>query len=184
LLAGIHGFAQAGLWTSARGANLLDGGAPFYGTYRTQDDKFVAIGAIESRFYRELLAGMGLSHEALPEQNDRTAWPQLRERFAAVFLTRTRDEWVEAMRGREACLTPVLDLDEATAHPHLQERQTFVHFEEIRYPAPAPRFNRTPGAIRRPPPEPGQHSREIAVDWGLPEADVRRFEATGSANPT
>jgi alpha-methylacyl-CoA racemase len=178
LLAGIHGFAQTGMWSMARGGNLLDGGAPFYGTYRTKDGRFVAVGAIESRFYRGLLGGLGLSDEPLPAQDDRSAWPAMRERFAAIFLTRTRDEWTEAMRGREACVTPVLDLEEAVADPHLRARGTFTHFDDVRYPTPAPRFSRTPSRISRPPPAPGQHGAEIVAEWGLPQEDLRRLCAS------
>lgn len=167
LLTGIHGFSQAGLWSAARGENLLDGGAPFYASYQTRDAKYVAVGAIESRFYQALLQGMGLADANLPDQNDRTAWPAMREQFAAVFLTRTRDEWVEVMHGRQACLTPVLDLAEAKAHPQMSARRGFVDFDGLQYPAPAPRFERTPSSVRRPPPAPGQHSAEVLRDWGL-----------------
>ncbi|HYC53907.1 MAG TPA: CaiB/BaiF CoA-transferase family protein [Candidatus Binatia bacterium] len=139
---------QIGFWRDERGANFLDGGAHFYGTYRTADDKYVAIGAIESRFYDELLARLGLSASDLPAQHDRDGWQQARARLAEIFRTRTRAQWCELLEGTDACFAPVLSIGEAAEHPHLRERATLVEIDGVRQPAPAPRFERS--ATERP----------------------------------
>ena len=181
LLSLMYGFMQGGMWTDARESNLTDGGAPFYGTYRTRDGRFVAVGAIEARFYAELLAGLGLDASTLPAQGDKAAWPRMRTVFAEVFVRRTRDEWVQAMQGFDACFSPVLDLHEAPAHPQLQERRSFVTFDGVLHPAPAPRFERTPANLRRGAPRPGQHTLELLREWGLPEDRALRLVAAGTA---
>lgn len=163
---------QMGEWTAHRGENIVDGGAPFYGTYETLDGRYVAIGAIEARFYQALVEGLGLEAAQLPPQFDRASWPSVRERFAAVFKTRTRDEWVAVMHGRDACFSPVLNLDEAPSHPHLRERRVLSDFDGVLHPSPAPRFSRTPGSLRRPAPAAGEHAAEVLSDWGVHEADV------------
>ena len=117
----------------------------------------------------------------LPEQNDRAAWPATRERFAAVFRTRSRDEWVQAMAGRDACFAPVLDIDEAPQHPQMRARNVFTRFDDVRRPSPAPRFGRTPGRLQRPAPVPGQHSREVLADWGLATAAIEALLDAGAA---
>jgi alpha-methylacyl-CoA racemase len=180
LMSAFQAFRQAGTWHVARGANFLDGGAHFYCTYATSDGKFVAVGALEPQFYTVLLDVLGLSSERLPEQYDRTSWAGMRERFAAIFRTRSRDEWVQLMAGRDACFTPVLDLDEAPEHPQMRARGVFTQYDEARYPSPAPRFERTPGTLRRPPPEPGQHSREVLADWGLTDTQIDDLQAAGT----
>src|SRR5881394_1507565 len=116
------GMQAAAQWSDSRGANFLDSGAPWYDTYETKDAKFVAIGAIEPKFYAELLERLGLGNEALPDQNDRAQWPLLRERFADVFRSRTRDEWCRAFDGSDACFAPVLTFREAAVHPHAVAR--------------------------------------------------------------
>jgi alpha-methylacyl-CoA racemase len=122
LMSAFQAFRQQGTWTEKRADNIVDGGAPFYGSYETKDGKFVAVGAIEPQFYASLIACMGLAPADLPDQNDRASWPATRARFAAVFLTRTRDEWVAAAAGRDACLAPVLSIDEAPEHPQMRAR--------------------------------------------------------------
>src|SRR5215470_16912684 len=107
------GMQSAGQWSDERGANVLDSGAPWYDSYETKDAKFVAIGAIEPKFYAELLERLGLGGVALPDQNDRAGWQALRERFAAAFRTRTRDEWCRVFDGSDACFAPVLRFREA-----------------------------------------------------------------------
>ena len=138
--------ASAG--ASARGDNVLDSGAPWYDTYETRDGKYIAVGAIEPKFYAELLQRLGLAGEALPDQHDRAGWPALRERFAAVIRTRTRDEWSAAFDGSDACVAPVLTFPEALAHPHNVARRGHVSVGGIDQPAPAPRFSRTSGEVR------------------------------------
>lgn len=171
LMSAFQAYRQQGTWTANRGENIVDGGAPFYGTYETADGRYVAVGAIEARFYAALLAVMGLDPKTLPAQNDRASWPAMRARFAAVFRTRTRDAWVQAAAGRDACLAPVLSIDEAPGHPQMAARGTFRDFDGLKHPAPAPRFSATPATLRRPAPRPGQHQHEVLRDWGI-EAPV------------
>jgi alpha-methylacyl-CoA racemase len=183
LMSMFYAWRQLGQWTDRRGDNLVDGGAHFYGTYRTRDGKYVAVGAIEPQFYRELLDALGLGGEALPPQNDRDAWPAMRRRFAAIFETRTREEWMKVMEGRDACFAPVLDLDEAPTHPHLRARGCFKTFEGVLHPSPAPRFDRTPAELRRPSPTPGQHDAGALADWGFGPDDIRRLRSSGALRP-
>jgi alpha-methylacyl-CoA racemase len=180
MLSLMYGFMQGGMWTDARERNLTDGGAHFYGTYRTRDDKYVAVGAIEARFYAQLLAGLGLNVADLPAQHDQAAWPKMRALFSEVFATRTRDEWVQAMQGYDACFSPVLDLHEAPKHPQLRDRGSFVLFDEVLHPAPAPRFERTAASLRRPAPRPGQHTLEVLGEWGLSAARTQQLVERGA----
>src|SRR5579863_9392322 len=148
LMFGLH---AAGRWVERRGENLLDSGAPFYEVYETSDGKYVAVGSLEPKFYRELLRLTGLEREDLPAQHDAASWPAMKQRFASIFRTKTRDEWCRIMEGSEVCFAPVLSMAEAPAHPHNRHRGTFVAENGVIQPAPAPRFSRTPGAIQRPP---------------------------------
>ncbi len=133
------------LMTLDIGTNVLDSGAPYYQTYETADGKFIAVGAIEKRFYEKLLQGLGLDPSTLPDQNDMKAWPEMIERFAQVFKTKTRDEWMEIFEGTDACVAPVLELNEVANHPHNAQRKVFLERQGILQPAPAPRLSRTPG---------------------------------------
>jgi alpha-methylacyl-CoA racemase len=139
----------------------------------------VAVGAIEPQFYAVLLERLGLAGEALPPQNDRAGWPVLRARFAAVFRSRSRDEWVAAFEGSDACFAPVLSFTEARADPHNVARGTFVESGGIAQPAPAPRFSRTPGAIRGAPPERGQDGGAALRDWGFDADAISALSALG-----
>ncbi|MCB5906020.1 CaiB/BaiF CoA transferase family protein [Streptomyces pinistramenti] len=167
LSAMIHGMLAAGGWQDRRGANLLDGGAPFYGTYETADGAHMAVGALEPRFYAEFIRLLGIEDQA-PDRNDLAAWAELRSAIAARFRTRTRAEWTAVFEGTDACVAPVLTLREAPAHPHLAARGTFIDHGGLTQPAPAPRFSRTPGAVRRPPAQPGADTEEVARDWQIP----------------
>jgi len=149
-----------------RGTNLLDSGAPFYDAYETADGQWVSVGAIEPQFYDELVTKMGLDRETLPVQMDPSTWPALKEHFARVFRTRTRDEWCQIFEGSDACFAPVLNLVEAAGHPHNTARRAFIQVEGVDQPAPAPRFSVTPGGVHRAPPKPGQHTDEILAEWG------------------
>ena len=167
LMSAFQAYRQQGTWTANRGENIVDGGAPFYGTYETADGKYVAVGAIEPQFYAALISVMDLDPSSLPPQNERAHWPAVRERFAAVFRGRSRDDWVEAAAGRDACLAPVLTIDEAPQHPQMVARGTFTSFDDVLHPSPAPRLSATPGSLRRPPPLPGQHQAEVLQEWGV-----------------
>ena len=173
------GMAAEGQWSDRRGENVLDSGAPWYDTYETRDGRFVAIGAIERKFYAELLQRLGLADEALPPQHDRTGWPALRARFAEVIRTKTRDEWSAVFSDSDACFAPVLSFAEAKAHPHNAARGAHVTVGGIDQPAPAPRFSRTPGAVRRPPPERGALGGEALAEWGFSPAEIERLRAAG-----
>lgn len=179
LMSMIYGLFAAGHWQDERRANILDGAAPWYRTYATKDGKFVAVGAIEGRFYRELIRKLGLDGEALPAQHDRARWPELGQRFAEVFASRTRSEWEAVFADSDACVTPVLSLAEVTQHPHNRQRGTFINQERVMQPAPAPRFSGTPstaGAI-------ADHSRAdsaaVLSDWGIMSDEIVRLEAEG-----
>jgi alpha-methylacyl-CoA racemase len=173
------GMAAAGQWSDRRGENALDSGAPWYDTYETSDGKFVAVGAIEPKFYAELVARLGLDAASLPPQHDRARWPELRARFAAVIRTKSRDEWCAAFADSDACVAPVLSFAEAKAHPHNAARGSHVAVGGIDQPAPAPRFSRTPGAVRNPPPERGAGGGAALADWGFTAEEIERLSAAG-----
>lgn len=176
----LHGFLAAGLWEERRGANLLDGAAPFYRCYETADGRWLAVGAIEAQFYAALLELLGLGNEALPPPSDRGAWPHLADRFATEFATRTLAEWVDAADGLDACVTPVVELSRAPDHAHNRARAAFVVIDGIPQPAPAPRFSHTPTPTPPAPPRPGAHTDEILSAAGFTEAEVARLRAAGA----
>jgi len=173
----IHGVSQMGHWNPERGTNLLDGGAHFYGCYETRDGKWMSVGALEPQFYSELVRCLGLDETSLPDQMERSAWPELKERFAAIFRTKTRDEWCEVFVGREVCAAPVLSMPEALEHPHNEARGTFLPFEGARPPAPGPRFSRTPGELRTVAASPGEHTDEVLAAWGFDAEEVAALRA-------
>jgi len=141
--------SAAGRWREQRGGNLLDGGAPFYRTYRCADGEHIAIGALEPRFFARLCELLGLDGDPIVSRRDDPAhWPALSEKLAALFATRTREEWRALLEGTDACFAPVLTLTEAARHPHLRARGAFVEIDGVVQPAPAPRFSRMPAAIR------------------------------------
>ncbi|MFH9060217.1 CaiB/BaiF CoA transferase family protein [Streptomyces coeruleorubidus] len=163
----IHGMLAAGGWQDRRGANLLDGGCPYYGTYETADGRYMAVGALEPQFYAEFLALLGIEDQAAARK-DVTRWGELREQVAARFKTRTRDEWTAVFDGTDACVAPVLSLREAPHHPHLAARGTFTDHGGITQPAPAPRFSTTPTSVRTGPARPGADTADVARDWDVP----------------
>ena len=177
LAAMFAGLLAAGRWSEERGVNILDTGAPWYGTYETKDKKYVAIGAIEAKFYEDLVARLGLAN--LPPQNERTRWPEMRAVFERAFRTKTRDEWCAVFEGSDACFAPVLSFSEARRHPHNVARRSYVTQASVEQPAPAPRFSATPAAVRRDPPERGAAGREALADWGFTDADVKRLADAG-----
>ncbi len=176
------GLLDGGLWSETRGANLLDGGAPFYDVYATSDGQWMAVGPLEERFWDELVGRLGLvgpGAQPLPDRRDPRQWPRLRSVLADVFTTRSRQEWVAVFDGSDACVAPVLTYRESPDHPHLRERGTWVTAHGIVQPAPAPRFSRTPGALTTPPPVAGADTRSALVDWGI--EDVDGLIASGAA---
>jgi len=179
LLAVFYGFNAAGQLNPQRGGNILDGGAPYYTTYQTSDGKYLAIGAIEARFYHEMTRLMGFKAEELPDRDDRGNWASLRAVLSRRFLDHTRDEWSAIFEGSDACVSPVLSLIEAAEHPHNHTRGTSQEVDGIRHPSPAPRFSRTPAAIALPPAADGQHSRAVLADWGFSEEEITQGLKTG-----
>jgi alpha-methylacyl-CoA racemase len=155
----------AGMWTDERGTNMLDGGAPYYDTYECADGRYVAVGAIEPQFYAALLAGLGLDAADLPDQNDRSHWPELRARLTEVFASRDRDHWAKVFADSDACVTPVLAFGEVQVEPHVTERRTFYQADGGLQPMPAPRFSRTVPGEPRPPGEPAADVAAVLNDW-------------------
>ncbi len=166
LMTMVWGYHAQGFWSLERGHNVIDSGAPFYDVYECADGKYVSVGPIEHRFYERLLEVLGISPAELPPRRDQDGWPAARQRLAAVFRQRTRDEWCTRLEGeQDICFAPVLDVAEAPEHPHHQARGTFTRNDGVLQPAPAPRFSATPGAIQRPPARPGQHTDDVLTEW-------------------
>lgn len=182
LMSVVHGLTALGRWHPGRGTNLLDGGAPFYRVYECADGGHMAVGALEDVFYRELLSGLGLDGRAdLPvERLDARHWPELTEAFTARFLAHPRAHWEAVFSGRDACVTPVLSLEEASAHPHAVERHAYMREPGgAAYPAPAPRFSQT-SATGAPHQAPGATDvRALLGEAGLGTADIEEMLNSG-----
>ena len=174
LTTSLHGIKAAGLWSEERGENMLDGGAPFYDTYETADGKYVAVGAIEMRFWGELVKVLELDPAELPLHIDKTQWPQLREIVAGAIAKHTRDELVVRAEGTDACLTPVLSPSEAASHPHNAARGTFVEIGGMVQPAPAPRFDRTPPSTPEAPRAKGSDTEAVLAELGVTDLEALR----------
>lgn len=173
-----YALMASGTWSDTLGDNLLDSGRPWYDVYATSDEKYVAVGSIEPRFYKELMGKLGLDSEELPEQNDPGGWDSIRDVLTRTFQTKTRDEWCSLLDGVDACFSPVLTPAEAIHHPHNVARQTFTDVDGIVQPAPAPRFSRTPGCIQAPPAKPGEHTALALSNWGFTESEVAALQAS------
>ena len=172
LMSIFYGLSAGGAWSGGRGENLLDGGAPFYDTYATADGRYVAIGALEPKFFAELAQRIGLDAKFVKRQHDRMLWPEMRAAMAAIFNTRTRDEWCAQLEGTDACFAPVLTIEEAPHHPHAKTRGAFIEIDGVVQPAPAPRFSRSavgqPGAA----PESGAHTEEVLAEAGFSRTEI------------
>ncbi len=180
LMASVYGRRAGGLLGAERGMGQIDGGAHYYNVYETKDGKFISIGPIEPQFFALLLKHTGLTPEELPDQHDQSHWPEMKEKFRRIFKEKTRDEWCAIMEGSDICFAPVLDIDEATEHPHLKARGTFVEVGNMVQPAPAPRFSRTPGAIQGPPADPGTHTDETLANWGFSKDEIADLHEAGA----
>ena len=178
LMTVFHSLRRAGLWEGARGENFLDGGAHFYGTYETADGKWIALGPIEPQFYKELLEKLGIADPAFVAQMDRSAWPALKAKLAAVVRTKTRDEWDAVFTGSDACYAPVLSLDEAPKHPHNAARGTFVEIDGVVQPAPAPRFSRTKPQLQRP--STADDNDAALSAWGFSSGEIATLRDCGA----
>jgi alpha-methylacyl-CoA racemase len=169
LLTFVHAAMARGTWRDQRGSNLLDGGAPFYATYRCADGGYVAVGALEPQFHARLLERLGLAPEAFAARNDPATWPRLKELMRSAFAARTVQQCRDLLEGSDACFAPVLSLREAAQHPHLVARGVFAALDGVPCPAPAPRFSRTPSALR--PVQGAVHdAAAIAREWAAPVA--------------
>lgn len=173
-----HGLRQIDAWHDRRESNRLDGGAPFYGTYETSDGLWVAVAGNEPKFYAVLVQALGLSLDELPDQMDQSGWADTRKRFAEIFRTRTRQEWVTRLQALETCFSPVLTLDEALEHEHAVARSAFVPLDGVLQAAPAPRFGRTPGQVTLPAARPGEHTDEALRDWGFDANEIAKLVTT------
>jgi alpha-methylacyl-CoA racemase len=172
------GLQQQGLWVDRRQSNFLDGGAHWYDCYECADGEYVSVGALEPRFYQQLLDNCGLGNDPdFAAQFDAARWPAQKEKMAKLFGGRKRDEWREILEGTDACFAPVLSLGEAPRHPHNRARNTFVDVDDVTQPAPAPRFSRTPGAISGKPPTNGEHTLSVLIGAGFSEQDISRLRA-------
>jgi alpha-methylacyl-CoA racemase len=172
-----HGLLANNLTTLEIGTNRLDGGAPYYQVYETADGKYMTVGAIESKFYKELLKGLDIEPSSLPPQEDKERWPEMREHFAKIFKTKTRDEWAAIFEGTDACAAPVLTLDEMDHHPHNRNRGLLTNLGGFLQPAPAPRLSRTPGRAQRPNTLRGSETSEVLQELGYSEEEIRSFYA-------
>ncbi|MDD9933281.1 MAG: CaiB/BaiF CoA-transferase family protein [Myxococcales bacterium] len=180
LMTMFHSMGAMGFHKPERGVNMLDTGAHFYETYETSDGQHVAVGAIEPQFYAELLERTGLAGEALPRQMDRSQWPEMKKKLAALFKQKTRAQWCELLEGSDACFAPVLSLAEAAEHPHNVQRSGFIELAGVRQPAPAPRFSRTAPKVARPPSQPGADTDEALTAWGLSSQRIAALREAGA----
>ena len=183
LAAMVYGFRSAGQWQDERGVNILDTGAPWYDVYETADVKWLALGSIEARFYLELLRGLGLDPTSLPKQHDRSGWPVLRARFASVIKSKTRDAWTEIFSKTDACVTPVLSLDEVQQNPHMASRNTLETRDGVTAPAPAPRFSRTQPVTPPSAHAAGADSDEVLAEFGFTMQEIAGLKAKGVVGP-
>jgi alpha-methylacyl-CoA racemase len=176
-----YAMTQSGVHTGPVGTNLFDGGAPFYNVYETADGKHVTVAPIEPRFYSQLLDRIGLDPADLPAQYDESRWPELRERLAEVFRTRTRDEWTELLEGTDVCYAPVLSFTEAQEHPHNKARGSFVDIEgSISQLRPAPRLSRTPGEVRPTYAYPGVDTESVLRENGFADDEIAALADHGT----
>jgi alpha-methylacyl-CoA racemase len=180
LMTMMYAALASGAWVEQRGRNRTDGGAHYYHVYETKDGEHVAIGSIEPQFYALLLQHTGLKPEDVPEQTDRSTWPDMQKRLAAIFKQKTRAEWAAIMQDTDICFAPVLRMSEALDHEHNRHRESFVEIDGIAQPAPAPRFSATPTRVPRPPSRVGGDTSAILSDWGFPAAEIAALHASGA----
>lgn len=176
LLSPFFGLMAMNMWTTDRSSNKLDGGAHYYGSYECSDGKYISIGSIEPKFYALLLEKCEITDECFAAQQEQSGWPTLREKLASLFITKSRDEWCAIMEGTDVCFAPVLNLEEAPDHPHNKSRNTYINFEGVMQPAPAPRFSRTQGDIQSVAAMAGEHTEQVLVDWGYSDTEIEELK--------
>ena len=174
-----HGLAATGAWSTERGTNLIDSGSHMYDVFECADGEYISLGSLEPQFYAEMCTRLGIPIAEMPEY-DRARWPEFKERIRSIVREKTRDEWCALLEGTDVCFAPVLSLTEAPSHPHNRDRATFIEVDGITQPAPAPRFSRTPGAVRRPPSAAGQHTDEALAEWGFAAERIAALKASGA----
>jgi alpha-methylacyl-CoA racemase len=184
LAAMLWGFKGVDQW-GPHGTNALDTGAWYYEVYETADGEYVTFGSIEPQFRAELEQIIGLRDDVdgagpVPDVEDPTTWPGMKQRVAALVRTKTQREWCSLLEGTDACFAPVLDLETAPRHPHMAGRGVFVEIDQVVQPAPAPRFGRTPGAVQGPAPRLGEHTDVVLADWGLTPVEIAELRETGA----
>ena len=172
LMSMFFGFMASGMWEDDRYRNMLDGGAHFYDTYECSDGKFISIGSIEPQFYALLREKAGLDDAAYDAQMDKSKWPELKDKIAAVFKTKSRDEWCGIMEGTDICFAPVLSIGEAKDHPHNKARETIVEIDGVVQPNVAPRFFGTPSEIQGPPPSAGGDTDAVLGEFGFSADEI------------
>ncbi len=177
LMALFFAMRDGGSWIDGRGVNQIQGGAHFYRCYETSDGEYMAIGAVENKFYAQLIDGLGLDPALVATQNDQSKWPELQTVFASVFATRTRAEWETVFASRDVCVTPVLSMLEAMEYPHNTERDAFVEANGYVQVAPPVRFGRTPASIGGPTPQPGADNERILAGLGYTADDIAHLRA-------
>jgi len=175
-----HGFQAVGAWDARdRGVNFLDGGAHFYDSYETADNKYISLGSIEPQFYAQLIELAGLDAEQFSAQLDSSRWPELKQAIAEVFKTKTQAAWCDIMEGTDVCFAPVLSLNEAPNHPHNVERKTYIEVDGYTQPAPAPRFSRTPSGVRHGQHKPGEDGERVLAEAGFSASDIEKLKSAG-----
>ena len=184
LAAMFQGMRASGEWSDERGTNLLDSGAYFYEVYETADGRYISLGALDAKSFELMarLTGLAGDDGPLPDPNDRSTWPSMKARLAALVRTRTRDDWSRLLQGSDACFAPVLEPGEAPDHPHNQERRTFVEVEGVVQAAPAPRFSRTVPGLPGRPARAGEHSEEALASWGFSAGEIVRLRESGAVD--
>ena len=181
LMTSAFGSLASGAFVEQRESNRLDGGCHHYNTYETADGEHISIGSNEPQFYQLVLEVLGLADEDLPAQTDRSNWPMMRDKFAAVFKTKTRAEWTTIMEQQDVCFAPVLRMSEALEHPHNVERGSFVTLDGVPQPGPAPRFDRTPAKVSMSCAHAGEHTQDVLAKWGFSAEEVAELEQAGAA---
>jgi crotonobetainyl-CoA:carnitine CoA-transferase CaiB-like acyl-CoA transferase len=179
LMTGYYGTYGAGMISLERGENIVDSGAFFYDVYKCADGGLISIAAVEGKFYDQLLAKLGIDLNKLPPQFERSGWENARSILAEAFMAKSRDEWCAILEGTDACFAPVLTMQEAPAHPHLQARGTFVEIEGVLQPAPAPRFSRSIAAQPSPPRKAKNTPLGEALEGWMTQKEIEELRATG-----
>lgn len=181
LMTAVYGMLADGRYIEERETNRLDGGCHHYNVYETSDGEHICIGSNEPQFYAEMLKTIGLDHANLPKQTDRKYWPEMTERLAAIFKTKTREEWTELMEQKEICYAPVLRPSEAIKHHHNVARNTFVEVDGFPQPGPAPKFSRTESMTPMGCAYAGEHTEEALGEWGFAGTDIAALTKSGAA---